>query len=104
MKKIFLIIMLVSFNRAYARSSGPGGGWGMEIDRESFGGGIATRLNLTSEGAGPAGFGKLSESTGIGGSGRIVSDSPGSFDIGGFKGIRTLDLPTSFNGNIGGRF
>lgn len=37
MKKIFFIGVLILFSNAHAMSSGPGGGWGMEIDRESLG-------------------------------------------------------------------
>jgi hypothetical protein len=37
MKKIIFVVILVLFSKAYAKSSGPGPGWGMEIDPESLG-------------------------------------------------------------------
>lgn len=98
MKMITLLVGLIFVNNSYARSSGPTG-FGMEIDRESLG--------VVANGAiaeGPGGYGSLGyhESFGAGGSGRIMSDR--TFDIGEFDGMRALELPTSFDGNIGGRF
>ncbi len=95
MKNLFFIFALMFLSNVYARSSGPGPGWGMEIDRESFGGEIYGPIDYN---------GSNMNSEGLGGSGRIMSDCPGSLDIGGFDGMRSLDLPTSFEGNIGGRF
>lgn len=93
-KYIFLItILFLVFKNSYARSGI--GGSGMVIDRETFGG-------EGHDGIAFPGFSIISE--GFGGNGRIMSDFPGSFDIGGFDGIRTIELPTSFEGNIGGRF
>lgn len=91
-KSIFLItILFLVFNNAQSRAGA--GTSGMVIDRETFGGEMLGLSGVSNN-----------ESMGFGGSGRIISDYPGSFDIGGFDGIRTIGLPTSFDGNFGGRF
>ena len=68
MKMITLLVGLIFVNNSYARSSGPTG-FGMEIDRESFGGGAHAGVSLISEGPGP-GWGRLGnhELMGVGGS------------------------------------
>lgn len=54
MKKILILAILTVFSEAYARVSGPGPGWGMEIDHESLGlggsGMISFDSNLNSMG------------------------------------------------------
>lgn len=62
MKKIFFILGLILFTNTQARVSGPGPGWGMEIDRESLG---------------------------IGGSGKFPTDV---LTGGGFGGLTTLGV------------
>ncbi len=87
-KKIFFLFLVIFSSQTFSR---------MEM---GVGGMRVTSNEATGFGNGD----RIMESIGAGNSGRIMSDCPCSFDIGGLDGIRSIGLPTSFEGNIGGRF